>query len=131
MKYIRVRFSNGIDAYQEVLNGQVVRYASLSGVTVRPRAGLGSSVTDANPPRPSWGLPDPVQVIVRNTVRTRAQFINMLRPSEVGSLLSSADWTFDNAGSVDLSAPEVATWLNKMEALGVIAVGRAAAILNA
>lgn len=46
------------EAYQEVADGQVIRYLDLNGVELFKTvpSGQGSWVVDANPPRPSWAV---------------------------------------------------------------------------
>ena len=40
--------------YQEVLNGQVVRYADLDGNTLTLEGAYGCRIINPNPDRPSW-----------------------------------------------------------------------------
>lgn len=58
MFYIAIRVldpGNG-DGYMEVYQGQLQRVTNLTGQTINP---VTYTVTNDNPPQPSWALPDP------------------------------------------------------------------------
>jgi hypothetical protein len=56
MEYILIDFTLGLEcqAYQEILNGEVVRYCDLNGVTLELPAVTESHVVNANPDKPEW-----------------------------------------------------------------------------
>lgn len=60
MDYILIEIDNYGIAYQEIANGQVIRYLAQDGsflFDVVP-IGNGSGVVDANPPIQSWMIPN-------------------------------------------------------------------------
>lgn len=152
MQYILIDIDTLGAAYQEVLNGSVVRYTDMDGATlfdVVP-SGLGSRVLDATPPAPAWALPDPVVEEPAPYVpparrltklafvgRLGADFYAILQAAKVNvdveMFVKMLDWaTPDPDGtSVDLDDPRVVYALNSLEAGGLIAAGRAAEILSA
>lgn len=56
MDYILIEFTLGLEgpAYQEVLDGEVIRYCDLNGVTIDLPAITESRVVNATPERPEW-----------------------------------------------------------------------------
>jgi hypothetical protein len=57
MQYIFIRFTKGLDceAYQEINDGNLVRYTDLEGNTLELPEVTESYVVDPNPSKPSWG----------------------------------------------------------------------------
>lgn len=113
--------------YHEVFQGRVTRYTDLDGNTIDPPAGYGGAVIDANPPRPAWALPDPVEEPAPQPVPSprrlsKLSFITRVGDDAFGFLLGAAkesveiekfvkliDWaTPDPDGtSIDLDDPRV------------------------
>lgn len=56
MEYVKINIEGHGDAYQEIVNGQVVRYIDVDGTELYKviPAGTGSWVLDANPARLNW-----------------------------------------------------------------------------
>ena len=56
MEYILIHFENGVDAYQEVIDGQVTCYRDQLGNILENWVpiNIGSIVLDAMPPRLDW-----------------------------------------------------------------------------
>lgn len=57
MQYILIQFTSGWDfqAYQEIVNGSLVRIVDLNGNTLTyPDFPIESHVVDENPPTPIW-----------------------------------------------------------------------------
>lgn len=152
MRYILITIDTLGPAYQEVLNGSVVRYTDLDGATLFDTVpnGLGSEVLDDNPPTPVWALPDPVAEQPAPYVpparrltklafvgRLGTDFTTILRASkasvDVELFVKMLDWATPEADgtSIDLDDPRVVYALNSLEAGGLIAAGRAAEILGA
>lgn len=55
-EYYLCEFEYGYEGqmYQEVSNGQVIRYTDLNGNTLTLEGSYGYSVIDINPEKPSW-----------------------------------------------------------------------------
>jgi hypothetical protein len=51
MRYIHVKFEDGLEAYQEVVKGQLQRYVNMDGVElfIVPPVGIGCKVVEENP----------------------------------------------------------------------------------
>jgi len=107
------------------LKGQVIRYADVDGNTIELSSGIESKVVDSVPEFPAWGLEDPVLVELppRKTI-SRAEFVDLLTPVEVGSVMASAAWLF-NEQELDMNGEVIIAWLSDMEATGLLVEGRA------
>lgn len=140
--------------YQEVHQGRVVRYTDLDGNTVEPPSGYGGTVVDANPPRPTWARPDPVEEPAPQTTPSarrlsKLDFIARIGDDAFGFLLGAAkgsvdvekfvkliDWaTPDPDGtSIDLDDPRVRK-ITELEPLlianGIVSEGWASGVLDA
>lgn len=135
--------------YQEIRNGQVVRYTDLDGNTISLPTGYGGTVIDANPPAPAWALPDepdqpeqPSQAVRRVTKqqfidRLGDDFDRILEASKVS--IGVEKWLFrfnaltpdPDGTSIDLDDPRTIEGVQTLELAGLIAPGRAEEILNA
>lgn len=132
--------------YQEIRNGQVVRYTDLDGNTISLPTGYGGTVVDANPPPPAWAVPDEldqpesVQVVRRITKqqfidRLGDDFDRILEASKVN--IGVEKWLFrfnaltpdPDGTSIDLDDPRTVEGVQTLELAGLIASGRAAEIL--
>ncbi len=58
MEYILCEFEYGYSGqlYQEISNGNLIRYTDLDGNTLILEGEYGYFIVDSNPPRPSWSL---------------------------------------------------------------------------
>lgn len=151
MFYILIEFTNqgnpSILAYQEVYDGMVQRYTTLEGVTIDPLPPGGSRVIDANPPQPSWALPDPPPAPppppgIRYV--TKPILLDRFTDAELRALTISAKSNAANQAYVsvfferfraegDIKLGEETTFslsLQSLETGGALAAGRAAEILN-
>jgi len=151
MQYVLIEIDSVGPAYQEIMHGSVVRYADMDGVTLFATVpnGLGSRVIDASPAVPAWAVADPVviePVYVPPTRRlSKLAFIGRLGDDfrsiltaaktsvEVELFVKQLDWATAEADgtSIDLEDPRVVYALNTLEAVGLLAAGRAAEVLNA
>ena len=152
MFYILIHIDTIGEAYQEVLNGQVQRYTSLTGDTLFSTipTGLSSSTLDTIYEQPKWALLDPVvEPYVEPPLPARrltklafvgrlgTDFVKILSTAkvsvEVELFVKMLDWATPEADgtSIDLDDPRVVYALNTLESNGLIAPGRALEILNA
>lgn len=153
MRYILIQFDDGVQAFQEISAGRVVRFTDLFGQTVSD-IGRGSIVIDANPEQPAWALPDPEDAPAPapepSRLLTKNQFIDRLGGAAFVTILAMAKasveveaWLFRftnatpdaNGNSVDLDDPRTVAGINALEpaliAQGVVTEGWAAGVLNA
>ncbi len=58
MEYILCEFEYGYDGklYQEIKNGNLVRYTDLDGNTLTLEGAYGYHIIDINPERPIWAI---------------------------------------------------------------------------
>ena len=151
MYYILIEIFGLGQAYQVVVNGNVVRYVDLDGTFLFTSVptGHGSTVVDANPPVPAWHVeptPDPEPVpepVMRRLTklafvgRLGADFATILTAAkssvEVELFVKMLDWATPEADgtSIDLDDVRVIYALTTLEAAGLMAEGRAAEILGA
>jgi len=128
--------------YQEISNGQVVRFADLDGNTISAPVGYGGVVIDANPPAPAWALPDPVvettAYVPAPRLLTKLNYMNRFTDAELAGIYTAAKsviqvevWLekFKAATDVDLDDPRTQGGVHALEAAGLIGEGRANEIL--
>lgn len=146
MIYIIVQFKDGTAAYRECdPQGNIVRYTDVNGNSINTNE-TPVEIVDGNPQFPSWGLPDPVNVVVEpSPIReikeiTKYQYINLFTDNELVTIYTAAKslvqleiWLekFRVAEIIDLKDPKTIEGLQALEAAGLLAVGRAQEILNA
>jgi hypothetical protein len=138
MQYIKIRFEDGQEAYQEVFQGYVQRITDLDGNTIdKP---LSSCVLDPNPPTPSWALPDPAVPVETSTLLvSKLTYLNAFKESELEAIFTAAKtnisvevWfnKFSLAEYVDMYYPESQEAIFFLEKIGLIGEGRAKEVLN-
>jgi hypothetical protein len=127
--------------YQEIAHGQVVRYTDLDGNTIVPSSGYGGKVVDPNPPTPAWALPDPVETVTPEPSArqiSKTEYMSRFSDAELAAIYTVAKTTiqveiwlekFKVAEFIDLSDPRTIDGVHALEAVGLIAEGRAHEIL--
>jgi hypothetical protein len=146
MRYFELLLESGLPAYQEVFDGRVLRITDLDGNTIELPEGEESSFVGEV--FPSWGLPDPPPehpTVYPRRRLTKLDFINRFTDQEYvtilgatkQSLLVEAWWKkFElstpnlDGTSIDLNDPRTIAGVQGLEAMGIIAEGRAAEILE-
>lgn len=147
MFYILILFNNQgnpFQAYQEVYQGYVQRYTDLNGNTIIEPPG-GSHVVDANPPQPSWALPDPPPPPAEPTIRyvTPDVLLDRFTDNELRTITQNGKSNAANlqyisvlllqiqsSRSIKIGTPtRISAGIEALEANSVIGVGRAAQIL--
>ena len=145
MDYLLIRTDDGRDILQESCRGVVHRYTDLAGVTVSaPPAG--SVVLGAA--SPEWALPDPPDAgpapAAGDRRITKLAFMTRFTDAEaIGIDLASQGATVEaatmrryqakvNAAEwIDLDREDTRTGVQTLEAVGLLAAGRALEILDA
>lgn len=131
--------------YQEVHQGRVVRYTDIDGNTIEPPAGYGGAVIDANPPRPSWAQPDPVeepapQPVPSQRIMSKLDYLRRFTQQERINIRAAAGQSpelFDYlemlklADEINLEDPDTVAAVTMLEMIGLIPEGRAVEVLNA
>ena len=140
MYYILIKTEDNRTLYQEVERGQVVRITDLDGNSV-PSLTVGHGVLDANPPQPSWALPDrPIEPPPRNTILTRLQFRNLFTDSEKVAIYQLAEsniqvkiWLDDvtNSEFIELFSEQTVSGIQGLKLMGVLTQELVNEILNA
>lgn len=140
MQYILLQTEQGNFIYQEVERGTVVRYCDTDGNTV-PAPNGPAWVINAEPPFPSWGLPDtPLPEPTPSRTLTRLEFRNRFTMSEKVAIYTAANtsveikiWLDDLAcaESVDLFDPQTQQSVEELVQAGLLTEQRKNEILNA
>lgn len=141
MQYILVEFSDGIKAYQEIFNGNVLRYTDLDGNTIQDFCSC--KVLNAEVTNPTWALPDP---IISNTptistkLISKLAFLNRFTTTELANIYTVAKtnvvleiWLkkFELSEQIDLYDKQTQEGLYSLEQFGLLNLGRAEEIINA
>jgi hypothetical protein len=138
MFYILIGFPSApFKGYQESYKGDVIRTTDLDGNTIVLNDS--SFVVDANPPQPTWAIPDPIESTpTPSKLLSRLQFRNTFTAAEKIAIYTAAQsniqikiWLDDLAVTdmVDLADPQTISSLTELESYGIIAAGRASQIL--
>lgn len=140
MKYILLQTEQGNFIYQEVERGVVVRWCDTDGNTVESPQGS-AYVINADPPFPSWGLPDtPVPEPIPSKILTRLEFRNRFTMPEKIAIYTAAIsnveiriWLDDlaAASSVDLFEIQTQQSVEALVQAGLLTEQRKNEILNA
>lgn len=145
MQYILLQTEQGNFIYQEIERGTVVRYCDLDGNTIEPPFATSANppawIINANPPFPSWGLPDtPPPEPPPSRILTRLEFRNRFTMAEKVAIYNAANsnveikiWLDDLAcaESVDLFDPQTQQSLEALVQSGLLTEQRKNEILNA
>lgn len=140
MQYILLQTENGNFIYQEVERGVVIRWCDTDGNTVAAPQGS-AYVINADPPFPSWGLPDtPMPDPLPSRTLTKLEFRNRFTMDEKVAIYNAANssveikiWLDDLACAelVDLYSPQTQQSVNALVQAGLITEQRKNEILNA
>lgn len=144
MDYLLIRTEGGRDILQESCRGIVQRYTDLAGATVAPPSAGSEVVGEASP---EWALSDPEpEPVVNPTDRRITKLAFMVRFSDAEAIaidLASQGATVQAAAMrryqakvnaaewIDLDREDTRAGVQALEAVGLIAPGRAAEILDA
>jgi len=140
MQYILIQTADDRTLYQEIERGFVQRICTLEGDTV-PQLTVPHWVLDANPPQPSWALPDtPVPMPIPLMIISKLEFRNKFTFNEKAAIYAAAEtnvaikvWLDDLASceQVDLLSTQTQQGLQFLVSVGLLSEARKAEILNA
>lgn len=140
MQYILIDL-NGSPAYQEIYAGVVQRFTDLDGNTVSSTGS--SSVTDENPPTPSWAVSDPTpepeppppirQLTKLEYLRrfTQEERIGIRTAASQSPVLDDYLRLLELAEFINLDDSDTVGAVLMLEGAGLLAAGRAEEILSA
>jgi hypothetical protein len=140
MKYILVELlDEGTQAYQEICRDNFVRFTDMLGNTISHSPCC--KVIDSMPIQPIWALPDSIVTPINYPkVISKLDYMSRFTDAELATIYTIAKtsiqleiWLekFKVSQEIDLSNPITLAGLKSLEALGILAAGRALEIANA
>jgi hypothetical protein len=140
--YLRVRYLDGSEGYQEIYNGITQRLTDLSGITIETSPPY--SISNPEPEQPSWELTDPAEPTIYTAHQglfSKQQFMSLFAHNEISAIYTAAKTDVDveiwldrlrvQPDPVDLQAPLTIEGVGFLVSKGFITQERLQEILNA
>lgn len=135
---MKIATADNRELYQEIQSGILQRTTDLMGNTVEPLQ-VSHWVIDAEPPQPSWALPDQPPAPPTSNIITQQELKARFTPAEKIAIYTAGQtnpeimiWLIENnLPLVDTLSPELNEKLEYLVALNLITPARKAEIQNA